>query len=108
MPYSSQWAQEAATRTDLEAMEDTLVIEFGADWCPHCQAVQPLLKEVLSDRVEVSHLKIEDGKGRPLGRSYGVKLWPNFVFLREGELVEQLARPSQEELKAALERLLGE
>ncbi len=108
MPYSSQWSAERATRSELEAMEDTLLIEFGIADCPHCQAVQPLLQELLSDRVEVSHLKIEDGKGRPLGRSYGVKLWPNFVFLREGEFVEQLARPSQEELRAAVERLLEE
>ena len=82
-----------------------MLIEFGADWCPHCQAVQPVLKELLSDRVDVSHLKIEDGKGRPLGRSYGVKLWPNFVLLRDGEFVEQLARPSETELREALAKL---
>lgn len=102
MPYSSHWAGETATRTDLEALEDTMIIEFGTDWCPHCQAIQPALKELLEDKVEISHLKIEDGKGRPLGRSFAVKLWPNFVFLKEGQLVEQLARPSTEELKAAV------
>ncbi len=105
MPYSNRWAAETATRSELEALEETMVIEFGADWCPHCQAIQPLLKELLSDNVEISHLKIEDGKGRPLGRSFAVKLWPNFVLLKEGELVDQLARPSEEELRAALARL---
>lgn len=105
MPYSSQWAAETATRPQLEALEETMVIEFGADWCPHCQAIQPVLKELLHDNVDISHLKIEDGKGRPLGRSFAVKLWPNFVLLKEGELVEQLARPSEEELRAALARL---
>lgn len=105
MPYSSQWAAERATRPELEGLEETMLIEFGADWCPHCQAVQPVLKELLSDRVEISHLKIEDGKGRPLGRSYGVKLWPNFVLLRDGEFVEQLARPSETELREALAKL---
>jgi thioredoxin 1 len=43
---------------------------------------------------EVRHLKIADGKGRPLGRSYGVKLWPTLVFLRDGEEIARVVRPS--------------
>ena len=41
----------------------------------------------------VQVLKVEDGPGRRLGRSFRVKLWPNLVFLRDGELRKQLARP---------------
>ncbi len=26
------------------------------------------------------HLKIEDGRGRPLGRSFRVKLWPTLIY----------------------------
>ena len=39
------------------------------------------------------HLKVEDGKGRPLGRSYGVRLWPTLVFLKDGSEVARLVRP---------------
>ena len=39
------------------------------------------------------HLKVADGPGRPLGRSYRVKLWPTLVFLRDGQEVARLVRP---------------
>ena len=41
----------------------------------------------------VRHVKVEDGSGRPLGRSYGVKLWPTLVFLADGSEKERLVRP---------------
>jgi thioredoxin 1 len=53
----------------------------------------------------IRHIKVEDGPGRPLGRSFRVKLWPNLVFLRDGQVVTQLARPSEDEVADALRAL---
>jgi len=54
------------------------------------------------------HNKVEDGPGRRLGRSYRVKLWPTLIFLRDGQEVERLVRPTQAaEVAAALHRLRG-
>lgn len=103
MPYTSQWSPESLTRADLDTTAGLTLVEFGADWCPHCQAPQAQLRAALELRPEIDHLKVEDGKGRPLGRSFAVKLWPNFVFVKDGQPVEQLARPTPEALEAALE-----
>jgi len=55
---------------------------------------------------DVQVLKVEDGPGRRLGRSFRVKLWPNLVFLRDGQLRKQLARPdSSEEIRTGLEAI---
>jgi thioredoxin 1 len=43
----------------------------------------------------VRHLRIEDGSGRALGRSFGVKLWPTLVFLRDGKEMARLVRPRE-------------
>ena len=51
------------------------------------------------------HVQVEDGKGRPLGRSFRVKLWPNFVFLLDGRVVKQLARPDRREIQQGLEAI---
>lgn len=53
-------------------------------------------------------MKVEDGPGYPLGRSFGVRLWPNLVFLRDGQVVRQLARPSRADLEAAFRALTAE
>jgi thioredoxin 1 len=52
------------------------------------------------------HLKVEDGPGRPLGRSFAVKLWPTLVLLQDGRPVGRLVRPRVEaEVLELLQRL---
>jgi len=82
------------------------LVEFGTDWCGFCQAAQPLLAEALAAAPALRHLKIEDGSGRPLGRSFKVKLWPTLVFLRDGQEVGRLVRPgSAASIRQELDRL---
>ena len=69
------------------------VLEFGTSWCGYCQAAQPLIEAALADQPTLQHLKIEDGKGRPLGRSFRVKLWPTLIFLRDGKETARVVRP---------------
>lgn len=95
------------TRTEVDELTGPLLLEFGASWCPHCQAAQPELRAALEARDDIRHIKIEDGKGKPLGRSFRVKLWPTFVLMRDGEVVEQLVRPAPAELSEALARFAG-
>ena len=84
-----------------------LLLEFGASWCGHCQALAPGLAKLLQSYPSVEHIKIEDGPGRPLGRSFRVKLWPNLVFLRDGEVMKQVARPELDEVRERLEEIAG-
>jgi len=94
------------TRAEVDALRAPTLLEFGTDWCPHCQAAQPLIGGALAAYPQVGHIKVEDGKGRPLGRSFTVKLWPTLIFLREGQEVARLVRPqSENEIRAALARL---
>ena len=96
------------SRAEVEQMPGPVLLEFGTDWCPYCLALRPQVASLLRAHPEVRHLKVEDGPGRPLGRSYRVKLWPNFVFLRDGQVVRQLARPAPKDLEAAMELLTAE
>ncbi len=50
------------------------------------------------------HIKIEDGRGKPLGRSFRVKLWPTLVLLQDGVEVARVVRPVAAE---QVERLLA-
>lgn len=93
MALNSSYGDRVPARTEVDALRGASLIEFGAPWCGHCQAVQPLLKQAFEDHPDVRHLKIEDGPGRPLGRSFRVKLWPTLIFMRDGEEIERLVRP---------------
>lgn len=91
-PMNATYAIEP-TRLEIEATKGVVLLEFGAPWCGFCQAAQPLLADALADRPAIRHFKIEDGKGKPLGRSFRVKLWPTLVFLKDGIEVARLVRP---------------
>lgn len=97
MAMNTRYAESEPTRAEIDALAGAVLVEFGAPWCGHCQAAQPLLATALAAHPRVRHIKIEDGRGRRLGRSFGVKLWPTLVFLRDGQEVAQLVRPADVE-----------
>lgn len=88
-----EYATTEPLRSAIDAHPGALLLEFGSPGCGHCRAAQPLLAASLADHPNLRHVKIEDGRGRPLGRSFGVKLWPTLVFLRDGQEVARLVRP---------------
>ncbi len=98
MPYSSQHLVAEPTRAQVDQLAEPTVLEFGTPWCGHCAAAAPLIEAALADRPGIAHLKVEDGKGHPLGRSFNVKLWPTLVFLKDGSEVARLVRPQSTQL----------
>ena len=105
MPFTAEYRNDEPTRDEIDQSAGLLVLEFGADWCGHCRELSPLLADLLDARPDIQHLRIADARGKRLGRSFRVKLWPTFVLLRDGQVVSELVRPSAGELRRALERL---
>ncbi len=95
----------APTREEVDRMPGLVLLEFGTDWCGFCRAAAPQVESFLRLSPGVRHVKVEDGPGRELGRSFRVRLWPNLVFLKYGVVVRQLARPTAADLREAFEAL---
>ncbi len=103
-----EYRTQEPARAEVDALPGATLLEFGTSWCGHCRAAQPLLEEALSECGGLRHLKIEDGPGRPLGRSFRVKLWPTLIFLKDGVEQTRLVRPQRaEDISDALRLLLA-
>ena len=90
------YASQAPSHEDIDALPGAAVLEFGTDWCGYCRASAPVVAKALGAHPGIKHLKVEDGSGRPLGRSFGVKLWPTLILLADGKEVGRLVRPTDE------------
>ena len=97
MAYVANYAAEAPDRASVDAMPGDVLLEFGANWCGHCQGAQPAIAAALRAHPALPHLKIEDGPGRRLGRSFRVKLWPTLILMRDGQEVGRVVRPNSEQ-----------
>lgn len=94
------------SREHVDGLQGAAVVQFGTDWCGYCNAAEPLIEQTLRAHPDLKRLKVEDGSGRPLGRSFRVKLWPTVIFLQDGKEVARVVRPrSVSELEQALSQL---
>jgi thioredoxin 1 len=103
-PYSAAQPE----RSEVDAMEGVVALEFGTDWCGYCRAGSPLIAGALNGFSNVKHIKVEDGPGRKLGRSFKVKLWPTLVLVKGGHEIARVVRPDDtEEVRQALASAQG-
>lgn len=109
MPARTPYLDEAQapSRDEIDRTAGPLLLEFGTEWCGFCRALAPRIASLLERHPEVRHVKVEDGPGRPLGRSFKVRVWPNLVFLRDGAVVRQLVRPGYDQVDEAFRALVG-
>lgn len=106
MTTTIPYAETEPARADVDALPGATLLEFGAPWCGVCRSTQPAIARALAKHPDVRHVRIEDASGRPLGRSFGIKLWPTLILLRDGREIDRLVRPRNGAvIEVALEHL---
>lgn len=93
---------------DLIVSTPVTLVEFFASWCPHCQAMMPVVDDVkalLDGRVDVYQFDIDEN--RQLADAVGVEGIPTFIVYRNGQPVwTQSGEMSGNNLLHAVEQFL--
>ena len=98
------WEVSDAT-FEREALESgqTVVVDFGAPWCPPCRAMEPVFEE-LAGRFEgsVRFLKMNIDENPATAQRYGIRSIPTFLFFDGGREVERVVGATGKEAFARL------
>ncbi len=77
-----------STYNDLISSSSTVMIEFYATWCPHCQKMMPVIdqiRELLGTSADIYQLDID--KNSEAAEKEGVNSTPTFIVYRDGRQV---------------------
>ena len=108
MAYNPRYSHAEPSRAEVDAKQGPVLLEFGAvlvTLLPRTGAAVGGADE------KPSRSRAHQGRrcaGKPLGRSFRVKLWPNLVFMRDGQVLKQFARPDEAEIREGLEAITAE
>lgn len=108
MSFDATYHESNLSRDEVEQLQGPVVVEFGANWCGICGGFTPQAAKEFEPFENVQHIRVEDGPGKRLGRSFRVKLWPTFVFMRDGQVIEQVSRPTRDQVRRGLEAITRE
>lgn len=81
---------EGNFETEVVQSEQTVVVDFWAEWCPPCKMLSPVLDRVASrfeGKLKVVKCNIEENK--EIATKYAIYSIPNLVFFRDGQVVNQ-------------------
>lgn len=81
--------EKQLTLEDIGAMvggNRTVMLDFGADWCPPCRKMQPVLDSLEKDRwLKFELIKIDAGMQTEIQKALGVTTLPTFIIFKNGQ-----------------------
>lgn len=99
---------QTLTDTDyaaLTASSGVAVVEFGAEWCPPCKRLLPILSELQEEYGDaVAIAKVDVDESPELASRFGVMSMPTVLVFKDGQPVDKLVglRP-----KSAYQTVIG-
>jgi rhodanese-related sulfurtransferase/glutaredoxin len=80
----AQLSMEAYTESTKKST--TVLVDFGAEWCPPCKKMEPILKEVQADKtLQFSLVKVDGGNDIDVMKANQVSALPVFIIYKNGK-----------------------
>jgi len=65
-----------------------VLVKFGAEWCPPCQAMEPVLDDLASQMSsDVKVIRVDVDQMPALASHYGVSSIPRLILFRKGKVI---------------------
>ncbi len=69
--------------------EQTVLLDFWAEWCGPCMMLAPLLHEVADENADITVGKVNVDEEPELAQAYGISSIPTLVVIKDGKEVNR-------------------
>ncbi|BCZ17397.1 Thioredoxin Trx2 [Helicobacter sp. NHP19-003] len=69
--------------------QGAVVVDVGANWCPDCRKISPMMDALAKDYSQVKIFKVDFDQSEDLRESLGIKRIPTLIFYKDGKEVGQ-------------------
>lgn len=67
---------------------ETVLLDFGASWCPPCKQMEPILKSLSENQKgKFTLIKVDGGRDQDIVQAYQVTTLPVFIVFKKGKQV---------------------
>lgn len=77
---------DATFDEEVSGSDEAVLVDFWAEWCGPCKAIEPVLEEIAQEnvgRLRVLKLNVDDNL--EVVRRFGVMSIPTLILFKEGE-----------------------
>ena len=64
-----------------------VLVDVGAEWCPPCRKMEPVIQAYLKENQKVRLLKVDGGRDREVMQAVNATSLPTFILYRDGREV---------------------
>jgi thioredoxin 1 len=81
---------DATFDAEVLKAKEPVVVDFWAEWCPPCKAIEPALDEIAhSMNGKVKIVKLNVGENPATAAKYGIMSMPVLMLFKNGELTSR-------------------
>lgn len=86
--------KSTAKQMTIESFQQTIMgskivlVDFGAEWCPPCKKMEPVIKSLQENNAgKFTLLKVDGGNDQDIVQKYAVTALPVFIIFKDGKEV---------------------